>query len=69
MRFSDLERAIPGVSQRMLSQQLRSLERHGIVLRTVYPEIPPRVEYALTGFGEGCRPALHELIVWSATKH
>jgi len=48
MRFSELERAIPAISQKMLIQQLRELERDGIVLRTIYPQIPPRVEYQLT---------------------
>ena len=45
LRFSDLERAVPAISQKMLAQQLRSLERDGIVLRTVHPQVPPKVEY------------------------
>jgi DNA-binding HxlR family transcriptional regulator len=48
LRFSELEKAIPGVSQKMLIQQLRELERDGIVTRTVHPQVPPKVEYALT---------------------
>jgi DNA-binding HxlR family transcriptional regulator len=51
LRFSELERAIPGVSQKMLIQQLRELERVGIVYRTVFPQIPPKVEYGLTAIG------------------
>src|ERR1700739_420322 len=51
LRFSELERAIPGVSQKMLIQQLRDLERDGIVARTIYPQVPPQVEYRLTDLG------------------
>ena len=47
MRFSDLERAIPAITQKMLGQQLRRLEADGIVVRTVYPQVPPKVEYRL----------------------
>src|ERR1700751_3712867 len=65
LRFSELEKAIPGVSQKMLIQQLRELERDGIVDRTVYPEVPPRVEYKLTKRGEALRPALRALTAWA----
>ena len=51
-RFSELERAVPGISQRMLSQQLRLLEKCELVKRTVHPQFPPKVEYELTEFGE-----------------
>lgn len=64
-RFSELERDIPGISQKMLAQQLRGLEQDGIVRRTVHPEVPPRVEYALTEWGEGLCPALDALLSWA----
>ena len=54
LRFSELEKAIPRVSQKMLIQQLRELERDGIVRRTVYPQVPPKVEYDLTKWGRRC---------------
>lgn len=66
LRFSDPERAIPAVSQKMLSQQLRQLEREGIVRRIVYPQVPPRVEYALTDWGQSLCPALDALLGWAA---
>jgi DNA-binding HxlR family transcriptional regulator len=65
MRFSELERAIPAVSQKMLIQQLRELERDGIVLRTIHPQVPPRVEYQLTKVGIALRPALRALLAWA----
>ena len=65
LRFSELERAIPLASQKMLIQQLRDLERNGIVKRTIYPQVPPRVEYSLTDLGQALRPALHELVQWA----
>lgn len=64
-RFSELERLIPSISQKMLAQQLRQLEKDGVVRRTVYPEVPPRVEYQLTTLGEALCPALDELVCWS----
>jgi DNA-binding HxlR family transcriptional regulator len=68
LRFSELERAIPGVSQKMLIQQLRDLERDGIVERTVYPQVPPKVEYRLTGWGQAICPALDALLEWAAAR-
>ena len=65
LRFSDLERAIPAVSQKMLTQQLRQLERDGVVERTVHPEVPPRVEYHLTDWGQSLCPALDTLLTWA----
>ena len=65
LRFSDLERAVAGVSQKMLAQQLRQLERDGVVARTVHPEVPPRVEYHLTDWGQSLCPALDKLLTWA----
>ncbi len=65
LRFSELERAIPLASQKMLIQQLRDLERNGIVKRAIYPQVPPKVEYSLTDLGQALRPALHELVRWA----
>lgn len=64
LRFSELERAIPGISQKMLSQHLRELERDGVVQRTVYPVVPPKVEYGLTELGKALCPALDALLQW-----
>lgn len=64
LRFSDLERAIPGISQKMLAQQLRRLEADGLVERTVYPEVPPRVDYRMTAWGQSLCPALDALLAW-----
>lgn len=63
-RFSELERAIDGVSQKMLTQQLRQLETAGLVRRVIHPEVPPRVEYALTDRGQGLCPVLDALLQW-----
>jgi DNA-binding HxlR family transcriptional regulator len=68
LRFSELERAIPAVSQKMLIQQLRELERDGIVRRKVHPEVPPKVEYSLTEWGEAVCPALDALLTWGASR-
>jgi DNA-binding HxlR family transcriptional regulator len=63
-RFSELERGIPGITQKMLIQQLRDLEERGLVSRTVYPQVPPKVEYSLTEAGRGLYPVLDELLKW-----
>jgi DNA-binding HxlR family transcriptional regulator len=68
LRFSELERAIPGVSQKMLIQQLRDLERDGIVTRTVHAQVPPKVEYELTSWGQAMCPALDALLEWAAQR-
>ena len=65
MRFSELERAIPAISQKMLIQQLRKLETDGIVRRIVHHQVPPKVEYCLTEWGEGLCPALDALLLWA----
>jgi DNA-binding HxlR family transcriptional regulator len=64
-RFSDLERSIPDVSQKMLIQQLRQLEADGVVERIVHPQVPPKVEYRLTDWGQALCPALDALLVWA----
>jgi DNA-binding HxlR family transcriptional regulator len=65
MRFSELRRAIDGVSQRMLTVTLRHLERDGLVERTIYPEVPPRVEYRLTPMGQSLHEVIKALVVWT----
>lgn len=64
LRFSELERLVAGITQKMLAQQLRELERDGIVKRTVHAQVPPRVEYALTDLGHALGPALAALLEW-----
>src|SRR5258708_25311464 len=68
LRFSDLERAIPAISQKMLAQQLRKLEGDGIVQRIVYNQVPPKVEYRLTAWGQSLCPALDALLKWAEDK-
>ena len=68
LREGRLERAIPLASQKMLIQQLRYLQTNGVVHRTVYPEVPPKVEYKLTEIGLDLRPALQALVRWSETR-
>jgi DNA-binding HxlR family transcriptional regulator len=65
-RFGELSRLVPNVTQRMLTLQLRELEADGVVRRTVYPEVPPRVEYDLTEFGRTLEPVLLTLRDWGA---
>src|SRR6266700_3861559 len=65
LRFSDLERAIPAISQKMLIQQLRQMEADGVVHRTVYQQVPPKVEYRLTKWGQALCPALDGLLKWA----
>ncbi|MBC8087163.1 MAG: helix-turn-helix transcriptional regulator [Phycisphaerae bacterium] len=63
-RFGQLRRIIPGITQTMLTQQLRELEEDGIVSRTIFPEIPPRVEYELTDFGRSLESVITAMEVW-----
>jgi DNA-binding HxlR family transcriptional regulator len=68
LRFSELERAIPAISQKMLIQQLRQMESDGIVRRIVHHQVPPKVEYGLTDWGQALCPALDALLKWAAGK-
>ena len=63
-RFSELRKLIPGITEKMLSMQLRQLEKDGFVSRTVHAEVPPRVEYALTAHGKTLLPLLEEIAKW-----
>lgn len=67
LRYNTLQQALPGISPRMLTKQLRELEEDGIVNRKMYPEIPPRVEYSLTAFGKTIIPVLEALAEWGLT--
>ena len=66
-RFSELERTIPGISQRMFTLTLRNLERDGLITREVFPEVPPRVEYELTSLGKSLLLPMQALVDWVAT--
>ena len=63
-RFSELRKLIPGITEKMLSMQLRQLEKDGFISRTVHAEVPPRVEYALTAHGKTLLPLLEEIAKW-----
>lgn len=63
-RFGELKRSVGGVSQKVLTSQLRQMEESGLLTRTVYPEVPPRVEYTLTELGYSLRPVLEALRDW-----
>ena len=67
-RFSELQKAISGVTQKMLTQQLREMERQGIVSRKVYAQVPPKVEYSLTPLGESLKPVIESMNEWGV-KH
>lgn len=69
LRFTELQRKIDGISHRMLTQTLRNLERDGLVSRTAYPEIPPRVEYAATDLGRSLAAPVLGLVGWAAANH
>ena len=63
-RFNELQKNLEGISQKVLTVSLRSMEADGIITRTVYPEVPPRVEYALNELGESMRPILNAMETW-----
>lgn len=63
-RFNELQKSLEGISQKVLTDSLRSMEADGIITRTVYPEVPPRVEYALSPLGETMRPILDAMQAW-----
>ena len=63
-RFKELQKSIEGISQKALTEALRSMEADGIVRRTAYPEVPPRVEYSLTELGESMRPIIKAMETW-----
>ena len=63
-RFNELKKDLEGISQKVLTDSLRSMEADGIVTRTVYPEVPPRVEYALSDLGESMRPIMNAMAAW-----
>lgn len=67
MRYNELRRSIPDVSERILVLQLRELEKDGVIKRIVHPEVPPRVEYELTSLGKSMRPILKVLSEWGET--
>ena len=66
LRFSGLQKELPGINTKMLTKQLRELEEDGVIERTVYPEVPPRVEYMMTDFGKTLIPILEALCNWGA---
>ncbi len=71
-RFNELKKDLEGISQKVLTDSLRSMEADGIITRTVYPEVPPRVEYALTELGKSLKPILDSMQAWGEaykTKH
>lgn len=69
LRYSDLQASVPGISQRMLTQTLKHLERDGLITRTAYPEVPPRVEYELTRLGRSLMNAVMAMVGWAVTHH
>ena len=65
-RFNELRKSLEGISQKVLTDSLRSMEEDGLVTRTVYPEVPPRVEYSLSPLGESMRPIIQAMEEWGA---
>jgi len=66
-RFNELQKDLEGISQKVLTDSLRSMEADGIITRTVYPEVPPRVEYALSELGESLRPVIDSMAAWGGS--
>ena len=66
-RFNELKRDLTGISQKVLTDSLRSMEENGLITRTVYPEVPPRVEYALSDLGQTLKPILDSMVEWGNT--
>lgn len=63
-RFNELKKDLAGISQKVLTDSLRSMEEDGLITRTVYPEVPPRVEYALSELGKSLKPILDSMVTW-----
>ncbi|QDI91669.1 transcriptional regulator [Salicibibacter halophilus] len=68
MRFNELKRSVPNITQKMLTKHLRELEEEDIIARTVYPQVPPKVEYSITEYGRSLEPILEAMHEWG-TKH
>ena len=66
-RFSELKRKVPGITQKMLTNQLRELEEEDIITRKVYPQVPPKVEYSITEYGKSLEPILVAMHEWGTT--
>lgn len=64
LRFSELKQLVAGITQKMLTQELRQLEDHGIIIRKVYPVVPPKVEYCLSNYGRTLEPVLQSMAIW-----
>ncbi|WP_294379243.1 helix-turn-helix domain-containing protein [uncultured Clostridium sp.] len=63
-RFSELMHSVTGITQKVLTSNLRSMEKDGLLIRTVYPQVPPKVEYSLTAMGESLQPILDSMVSW-----
>ncbi len=66
-RYSEFQREMPSITHKMLAQQLRELENDGLIVRTMYPVMPPKVEYRLSEFGQTLAPVIDALVTWSRT--
>lgn len=67
LRFSEVHKSIEGITQKMLTQQLRELEADGLISRKIYPEVPPKVEYSMTEYGKSLLPVLRSMSEWGRT--